>query len=140
MCDNTVLHRFITCFYALVDTQNKKISYTNAGHCPPMLARDGSCLRLKDGGSVLGIFPGHSYVDGEIELLSGDCLLLFTDGVTEARSPAGKEFGETRLQELLLAGHDLPAAALRDQILEAVREFSDGEVYDDATLMVVRVE
>jgi len=140
MCDNTLLHRFITCFYALVDTQHKTISYTNAGHCPPMLARDGACLRLKDGGPVLGIFPDHSYVQGEVELLSGDCLLLFTDGVTEARDPAGKEFGERALQELLLAGRDLRAADLRDRILEAVSEFSAGEVYDDATLMVVRVE
>jgi sigma-B regulation protein RsbU (phosphoserine phosphatase) len=140
MCDNTVLHRFITCFYALVDTQSQKISYTNAGHCPPMLARNGACLRLKEGGPVLGIFPEHSYAQGEIELHSGDCLLLFTDGVTEARDPAGKEFGEARLQELLLAGHDLRAAELRDRILEAVSAFSAGEVYDDATLMVVRVE
>jgi sigma-B regulation protein RsbU (phosphoserine phosphatase) len=140
MCDNTVLHRFITCFYALVDTEHKTISYTNAGHCPPMLAREGSCLRLKEGGPVLGIFPGHSYVHGEIALQRDDCLLLFTDGVTEARNPAGREFGEPRLQELLLAGHHLRAAALRDRILEEVREFSAGEVYDDATLMVVKVE
>jgi sigma-B regulation protein RsbU (phosphoserine phosphatase) len=144
MCDNTVSHRFITCFYALLDTQNRKLSYTNAGHCPPMLIRDGACLRMKEGGPVLGIFPERRYVHGEIELRSGDCLVLFTDGVTEARGPSGREFGEDRLQELLsellTPDRGLGAAELRDQIMGTVNEFSVGEVYDDATLMIVRVE
>ena len=143
MCDNTVSHRFITCFYGLLDTENRKLSYTNAGHCPPMLIRDGACLRMKEGGPVLGIFPDHRYVQGEIDLRRDDCLVFFTDGVTEARNASGKEFGEDRLEELLTGilagGHKLPAAELRDRIMEAVNEFSDGEVYDDATLMVVSV-
>jgi sigma-B regulation protein RsbU (phosphoserine phosphatase) len=144
MCDNTVSHRFITCFYALLDTQNRKLSYTNAGHCPPMLIRDGACLRMKEGGPVLGILPDRRYLQGEIDLQSGDCLVLFTDGVTEARGPSGREFGEDRLEELLNqllnGGHKLRAADLRDRIMEAVKQFSDGEVYDDATLMIVRVD
>src|SRR6266850_3871275 len=144
MCDNIVSHRFITCFYALLDTQNRKLSYTNAGQCPPMLIRDGACLRMKEGGPVLGIFPDHRYVQGEIDLRRGDCLVLFTDGVTEARNGSGSEFGEDRLQELLsqslTVDHKLRAADLRDLIMGAVNEFSGGEVYDDATLLVVRVE
>lgn len=140
MCDNIVSHRFITCFYALLDNQNRKLSYTNAGHCPPMLIRDGASLRLKEGGPVLGIFPDRPYAEGSIDLRSGDCLVLFTDGVTEARNAAGREFGEERLRELLSAGHKLRAADLRDRIMAAVNEFTDGEVYDDVTLMVVRVE
>ncbi|HEY2971155.1 MAG TPA: SpoIIE family protein phosphatase [Pyrinomonadaceae bacterium] len=144
MCDNTVSHRFITCFYALLNTHNRKLSYTNAGHCPPMLIRDGACLRMKEGGPVLGILPDRRYLQGEIDLQSGDWLVLFTDGVTEARGPSGREFGEDRLEELLnqlLNGaHKLRAAELRDRIMEAVKEFSDGEVYDDATLMIVRVD
>ena len=144
VCDNIVSHRFITCFYALLDTQSKKLSYTNAGHCPPMLIRNGECLRLKEGGPVLGIFPDRPYAQGEIELSSGDCLVLFTDGVTEAREGSGREFGEDRLEELLMellgAGQQPRAGELRDQILGAVNEFSDGDVYDDATLMVVRVD
>lgn len=144
VCDNIVSHRFITCFYALLDTQNKKLFYTNAGHCPPMLIRDGVCLRMKEGGPVLGIFPDRPYAQGEIDLRSGDCLVLFTDGVTEARNASGLEFGEDRLEELLtntLTGdHRLRAGDLRDRIMGAVNEFSDGEVYDDATLMVIRVD
>ena len=109
-----------------------------------MLIRDGGCLRMKEGGPVLGIFLDHSYVQSEIDLRRGDCLVLFTDGVTEARNADGNEFGEDRLQELLsqLLSEDckLRAADLRDRIMGAVNEFSDGEVYDDATLLVVRVE
>jgi sigma-B regulation protein RsbU (phosphoserine phosphatase) len=109
-----------------------------------MLIRDGACLRMKEGGPVLGILPDRRYLQGEIDLQSGDWLVLFTDGVTEARGPSGREFGEDRLEELLnqlLNGaHKLRAAELRDRIMEAVKEFSDGEVYDDATLMIVRVD
>lgn len=140
MCDNTVLHRFITCFYALLDSQNKTLSYTNAGHCPPMLIRNGECLRLREGGPVFGVFPREPYVQADVQLQSGDCLVLFTDGVTEASNALGKEFGEERLQELLLANCHLNAGDLRDRIMGEVNEYSAGEVYDDATLMVVRVD
>ncbi len=144
MCDNIVSHRFITFFYALLDTQNRKLAYTNAGHCPPMLIRNGECLRMKEGGPVLGIFRERRYVHGDIDLQSGDRLVLFTDGVTEARSTSGSEFGEARLEglitKLLTEDQKLRAADLRDRIMEAVNEFSDGEVDDDATLMVVKVD
>ena len=140
MCDNMVAHRFITCFYALLDTQNKKLLYTNAGHCPPMLVRDSTCVRMKEGGPVLGIFPDRRYLQEEIELRTGDSLVLFTDGVTEARNAAGKEFGEDRLRELLTAGQKVSANELRDRIMAAVGEFSGGQMHDDATLMVLTVD
>jgi sigma-B regulation protein RsbU (phosphoserine phosphatase) len=140
MCDNIVSHRFISCFYALLDIPSRTISYSNAGHCPRMLVREGSCVRMKEGGPVLGIFQAPDYEQGDIESLSGDFLVLFTDGVTEAISASGEEFGEDRLIELLAAGHKLGATDLRDRIMTAVEEFTSGEPYDDATLMVVRVE
>ena len=109
-----------------------------------MLIRDGTCQRMKEGGPVLGIFPDRCYVQAEIDLRRGDCLVLFTDGVTEARNADGSEFGEDRLQELLsrllTRDHKPRAADLRDRIMEAVNEFSEGEVYDDATLLVVKVD
>lgn len=140
ICENIVAHRFITCFYALLDTKNKHLSYSNAGHCPPMLIRDGACLRMKEGGPVLGVFPERHYGQGNIQLRSGDCLVFFTDGVTEAENALGAEFGEDRLQEMLIEGYQLDSVELRDRIMEAVNEFSDGEVYDDATLMIVKVD
>ncbi len=140
ICHNIVAHRFISSFYALLDTKSRRLSYANAGHCPPILMRDGDCVRLKEGGPVLGIFPDRFYMQDEIELRAGDCLVLFTDGVTEARNAEGKEFGEGRLQDLLAVGHKLHATELRDRIMAAVREFSAGIVDDDATLMVLTVD
>jgi len=140
LCHNMVPHRFISCFYSLFDTQTRKLAYANAGHCPPMLVRRGSCVRMKEGGPVLGVFPDQHYFGGEIELSSGDTLVFFTDGVTEARNASGEEFGEERLQELLTLGAHFSARELRDLIMAAVGEFSDGPVHDDATMMVVKVD
>jgi sigma-B regulation protein RsbU (phosphoserine phosphatase) len=140
MCDNIVAHRFISCFYGLLDTKKGMLTYSNAGHCPPMLIRDATCARLKEGGPVLGVFPNDSYVQGEIALEVGDCLVLFTDGVTEARNGSGEEFGEDRLQSLLTGVEKPRADNVRDRIMAAVSEFSEGNVYDDATLVVLTVE
>ncbi|HEV7475000.1 MAG TPA: SpoIIE family protein phosphatase [Pyrinomonadaceae bacterium] len=140
MCHNIVSHRFISCFYALLDTKTRKLAFSNAGHCPPMLIRDGKCTRLKDGGPVLGIFPDRLYAQDEIGLQSGDCVVLYTDGITEASDAEGQEFGEERLMELLMVGHKLHATELRDRVMSAVNEFSAGHADDDATLMVLTVE
>ena len=140
LCQNMVPHRFISCFYGLLDSQTRKFSYANAGHCPPMLVRGGACMRMKEGGPILGVFPDHDYLTGEIELSRADTLVFFTDGVTEARNASGEEFGEERLQELLTLGAHFSARELRDLIMAAVGEFSDGPVQDDATLMVLKVE
>src|SRR5207247_11132542 len=82
MFDNIVSHTFISCFYTLLDTKSRKISFANAGHCPPMLMHEGTCVRLKEGGPVLGIFPDRLYSQDEIELRRGDCLAFYTDGLT----------------------------------------------------------
>ena len=140
MCHNMVPYRFISCFYGLLDIQTRKFSYANAGHCPPMRVRRGTCMRMKEGGPVLGIFPDRHYLQDEIELSSGDALVFFTDGVTEARDASGGEFGEERLQELLILGGEFSARELRDLIMAAVGKFSDGPFQDDATLMVLKVD
>ena len=140
VCENIVPNRFISCFYALLDTQTKTLSYTNAGHYAPMLIRDGHCHRLTDGGPVLGVFQDQAYELQEMELRSGDCLALFTDGVTEACDGSGEEFGEERLQELLMKGAHLTAAELRERIIAAVTEFGNGNFCDDVTLMVLKID
>ena len=103
-----------------------------------MLVReDRSLLRLEGGGAVLGPFPNWNYKHDEIELRAGDRLLLFTDGVSELRSPSAEEFGEERLIELLIQKSGLDAKALRDRIVQDVVDFSGGEFQDDATLLVL---
>jgi phosphoserine phosphatase RsbU/P len=141
MCGNTPLQKFVTCFYGDLDVSNRRLTFTNAGHNPPMLMRSsGECVRLDEGGPVIGAFCESRYSQQEIQLRAGDKLLLFTDGVTEARDASGDEFGEHRLQECLRSYRGAGAADLRTRILNEVAEFCAGDFEDDATLMVIIAE
>jgi sigma-B regulation protein RsbU (phosphoserine phosphatase) len=141
MCANTPLRKFISCFYSDLDVRSRTLTYTNAGHNPPMLMRrNGECIRLDDGGRVIGAFTNSSYTQREIKLNEGDKLLLFTDGVTEARNESGEEFGEERLHECLRAYRGRSAAELRTIILDQVTQFCSNDFDDDAALMVVIAE
>ena len=138
---NIPLNRFITCFYGLVDVRRRVLQYTNAGHNPPVLVRrNGEVLHLVMGGRVLGAFADTTYTEDEIELHSGDRILLFTDGVTEVRDAFGEEFGERRLAELLARERRRSAADLQQTILRCVSEFCGNQFEDDAALMVVEVK
>jgi phosphoserine phosphatase RsbU/P len=141
MCGNTPLRKFISCFYGDLDLSRRTLTFANAGHNPPMLMRrDGECIRLDDGGPVIGAFHESAYAQGEIELSEGDKLLLFTDGVTEARNASGEEFGDDRLQECLSSYRGRNAAELRTLILNQVTKFCGANFDDDAALMVVIAE
>ena len=138
MCGNTPLRKFITCFYSELDLNTRKLMFTNAGHNPPMLVRrDGECILLEEGGRVIGAFCDSTFTQQEIQLYDGDKLLLFTDGVTEARNAAGDEFGEQRLQACLRSYVGRNAAELRTLILDEVTAFCAGNFDDDATMMVL---
>jgi sigma-B regulation protein RsbU (phosphoserine phosphatase) len=140
ICDNISRDRFITAFYGLLDGTCNRLVFTNAGHNAPLLARrDGSCLRLGEGGVPLGLFPDWNYERGEVQLAAGDRLVLFTDGVTEVSSADGEEFGEERLAAVLLENRHLNAGELQERILAEVAKFSGGQFEDDATLVVVAV-
>jgi len=140
LCRNTMDDRFITFFFAQLDGRSRLLHYANAGHNPPiLLRRDGSHERLTEGGSVLGIFPEQDYVSASVPLASGDRVVLYTDGVTEANNPAGEEFGDERLLALLLEHPALSASDLQKEILRAAGEFSGGHWHDDATLVVLSV-
>jgi phosphoserine phosphatase RsbU/P len=137
---NTESDRFITFFYAQLDGPAHRLAYVNAGHNAPFVVRsDGSHERLREGGAVLGVFAGLEYELGSTQLLPGDRVVLFTDGVTEACSPAGEEFGEPRLLRLLEDHRALSADELQAKILADVGEFSGGRWQDDATLLVLAV-
>jgi sigma-B regulation protein RsbU (phosphoserine phosphatase) len=130
--------RFITLVYAVLDASRRVLTYTNAGHNPPLLLRhDGTCEPLSTGGLLLGVVPEATYEEAEVRLGPGDRLLLFTDGVTEAMNPDGELFGEDRVLEVMrrCAGHG--AAELQRELLAAVTIFCGGEFQDDATIVVV---
>jgi phosphoserine phosphatase RsbU/P len=137
---NTTSDRFITFFYAQLDRAARRLSYVNAGHNAPfVMHRDGSHERLQAGGGVLGVFANQSYSLGIVQLVPGDCVFLFTDGVTEVCNPDGEEFGERRLLLLLEEHRALSPDKLRGKILSVVAEFSAGSWADDATLLVLGV-
>jgi phosphoserine phosphatase RsbU/P len=137
---NTDSDRFITFFYAQLDGPTRRLAYVNAGHNAPFVVRsDGSYERLREGGTVLGVFASRDYEMGLAQLSLGDRVILFTDGVTEACSPADAEFGEARLLRLLLDHRTLSADELQAKILAVVAEFSGGRWQDDATLLVLAV-
>jgi sigma-B regulation protein RsbU (phosphoserine phosphatase) len=140
ICRNIAADRFITLFYAELDGPSRRLRYVNAGHnAPIVLHRDGSHSRLDQGGGVLGIFQTQKFAGATADLAAGDRVLLFTDGVTEARNPEGEEFGEARLVRLLSEKADGDARDLQKAILREVGEFCRGNWDDDATLIVVTV-
>ena len=141
MCDNTPINKFISFCYGLLDIRRRVLHFTNAGHNPPLLVRsNGQVSRLAMGGRVLGALTDSSYEQQEIELSSGDRLLFFTDGVTEARDASGEEFGEERLHGLLAREHLRSGAKLKSTIMSKVSEFCGDQFDDDAALMVVEVK
>jgi sigma-B regulation protein RsbU (phosphoserine phosphatase) len=141
VCRNTTPGKFVTFCYCAVDLHTRKVTYTNAGHCAPVLVRaSGEVVRLEAGGAVLGVFPEWPYQQAEVPLEPGDRLLLFTDGVTEAADGRDEEFGEERLIQLTSALRDRGAHELKNRILQTVSSFTGGPAQDDATLVVVAVE
>jgi len=141
LCKSITIGKFITLFYAVLDSAGRRLTYTNAGHNPPLIARqDGSCLKLETGGAVLGMFPDVSYEQASIDLLPGDRLVIFTDGITEASDSNDGEFGEERLIALVRENPAAVAADLRDAIMQRVTQFCREDFADDATLLTVAVD
>jgi phosphoserine phosphatase RsbU/P len=137
ICGNIAVDRFITFFYAMLDVASHRLRYTNAGHNAPVLVRqDGSYERLETGGLVLGVNPKACYEQGELDLVAGDRLILFTDGVTEAVNAKGEEYGEQRLLHLLVECRRLGATVLRETVVDSVKRFSGGRLKDDSTVVV----
>jgi len=141
VCGNTNDRQFITFFYGLLDIQQRTFTYSNAGHNPPLLIHvDGDLQHLTEGGRVLGVRANHDYGQETISLASGDRLVFFTDGFTEARNATGEEFSEQRLCELLLDQRHLSAVDLQAKAMETVSEFCSGNFLDDVTMMVLAFE
>ncbi len=138
---NIPLHKFITAFYGVVNIPRRTFTFTNAGHNPPLLVQaDGECVRLDEGGSVLGAFPDLDYTQGEIQLRPGDRLLLFTDGLSEAVDKYNEQFGEQRLIDLLCEQRHRTPEELKEIVFDAVAEFCDDCFRDDAALMIVGID
>jgi serine phosphatase RsbU (regulator of sigma subunit) len=141
-CQRAVTGQFATAFLATIDEPTLTLRYTNAGHNFPVLLRaDGTRELLETGGLVVGMMEGLPYEEGVVQLATGDRLLLYTDGVSEAANASGEMFGEDRLYALLdgLPGA-LPAEGIVGRVLDGVRAFlGETEAGDDITVMAMRV-
>lgn len=141
LCGRIAEGRFISFFYCRIDTALGLVSYANAGHYLPIVVReDGSVERLSAGGPVLGVFADASYEQGQAAVASGDRIVLYTDGVTEARNAQDEEFGEDRLISATIENRSCSAPALEARLSECVASFTGDSLQDDATLIVVAVE
>ena len=102
----------------------------------------GTCgaVRVLQGGAVLGVFPSWKYEESSVDLSSGDRLLLFTDGITEAEGSAGEEFGMERVAEFAKTEAKSSAARINQHLLAQVTEFCGAQFQDDATLLVLAVK
>jgi sigma-B regulation protein RsbU (phosphoserine phosphatase) len=141
MCQNTGSDRFITFFWGMYDPVQRRLTTVNAGHNYPFLLRaDQRMERLEKGGMILGVLPSIlPYEQEEVTLDPGDVLLLFTDGVSEALSRTGEEYGEQRLEALLRTHRRARAAELVEAVHRDVLEFARGAPQsDDITMMVLR--
>ena len=140
LCRNMAPGRFATFCYARIDAAARRLVYSNAGHNPPLhIAGNGTLTPMNVGGMVLGVFPDIKYEQAELALGSGDRLVFYTDGITEARDEAGDEFGDERLMAVAADLRARPAEAMKTALLDEVNRFTGGRFEDDATLIVVGV-
>ncbi len=130
----------VTACYGVLDARARVLTYSNAGHLHPLVLRGDEAIRLDEGGMVIGVLPDTLYEEGRVHLKSGDLLLFFTDGLTEAESPDGEPFGEARLIETAGSAVELGCDDIVQRIHETISGFADGKLVDDFTLIVLKVE
>lgn len=140
LADNIPANRFVTLFYAELDPESGALSFLNAGHNPPLIVHSaGTVEQLASGGLPLGIKRDAEYREGRSQLQPGDVLVIYSDGVTEAVSPTGEEFGPTRLYEVVSRNVEASAAGIRDRIESSLTKFAQGtSAADDITLVIVK--
>lgn len=137
--ENSADSAYATLFFAEYNDKTRRLRYANCGHLPALLLReDGQLERLEPTCTVLGLFKGWDCSAGEWNLLPGDTVAFYTDGVTESFSPEGEEFGEARLVEALRQHRHLPLPNLLASLVDTVRSFSPHEQHDDITMLVAK--
>ena len=146
MFQHTEDHRYATMFYGHVDTKERTFTYSNAGHPPPILCRNGEVQLLEVGGTFIGMFEQCSYSQATISLQSRDVLVIYSDGVTDAGTSADTDepddaFGQERLETIIATHSTLSADALLDRIIAEVTGYANRQKqFDDITLIVMKVE
>jgi serine phosphatase RsbU (regulator of sigma subunit)/catechol 2,3-dioxygenase-like lactoylglutathione lyase family enzyme len=137
--ENTADHAYATLFFAEYDDRAQTLRYANCGHLCALLLRSNDTMeRLHSTCTVLGLFKEWDCAIAECQLLSGDTIAFYSDGVTESFNAAGEEFGEQRLADALLRHRKLSAQDSMTAIVDEVQQFSPDQQHDDITLIVAR--
>jgi sigma-B regulation protein RsbU (phosphoserine phosphatase) len=136
---NTSPEKYATFYFGMYDDESSTLTYTNAGHLPPILVRGGQPQLLEVTGTVVGAFPFAEYEEQKIRLAAGDLLVAYTDGIVEPENEYGEMFGDERLTELLVKHAATSNDEIIARVVEAVREWTGaGELQDDMTMLVAR--
>jgi sigma-B regulation protein RsbU (phosphoserine phosphatase) len=136
---NTAAAKYATFFLGIFDEKQSVLTYTNAGHLEPILVRGGKASKLDVNGMVIGAFPFAKYDCSRLELLPGDLVVWYTDGITEPENEYGEMFGEERLMELLLRQGARGDREMLEEIARAVERWTGSpELQDDLTLLAAR--
>lgn len=141
MCLSTSSGKFITFFWGILDVPTRRLCYVNAGHNLPFLLRaNGNVERLEEGGMIIGMLKTTvPYEEGTVTLESGDLLVLFTDGVSEAMNAEGLDFTEERLEQTLRRVQKSSAREVIDRVREELQAYTQGTPQsDDITMLVLK--
>lgn len=131
--------KYATFCLGVFDEPSSAFTYTNAGHLPPVLVRDGAGRRLDVNGTVVGAFPFSNYGESRVEMQSDDLLVFFTDGVTEPENEYGEMFGEDRLVDLIARNAHRSEEQIIDIVLSSVHDWTASEeLQDDMTILMAR--
>jgi sigma-B regulation protein RsbU (phosphoserine phosphatase) len=133
-------NQFVTAFYGILDASNRTLSFSNAGHNPPLLIKaNGETRFITEGEQPLGMFQHTRYHENHVVLEPGDLFVLYTDGATEAESPTGEEFGRDRLVDAVKKSLDKPAREMIASIQMSVLEWTaSAGATDDVTFFVIK--
>jgi sigma-B regulation protein RsbU (phosphoserine phosphatase) len=136
---HTAPEKYATFFFALFNQETRVLTYTNAGHLPPLLFRGAEVIPLDSNGTVVGAFPFAKYDESCLTMNPGDILVCYTDGITEPENAFGEMFGEERLIDLVKRNAHLDDGDIVKNILESVRSWTGSpELHDDMTLLIAR--
>jgi serine phosphatase RsbU (regulator of sigma subunit) len=138
-CRDGLPNRFASMIHAEVPPDSDRVRFINAGHMPPLVVRDGRLDEVGRGGPAIGLSLGATFRAQSVNLAKDDILVLYSDGVTEARNEIGRFFGDDRFQDLIRYMHGMNAASAGARILRAVEEFvRSAPQSDDLSLVIIR--
>jgi serine phosphatase RsbU (regulator of sigma subunit) len=140
--ENTPQSVYLTLFLGILDVEQSRLRYVNAGHNPQFLLRQGGGIQpLSSTGMPIALYAGHGYQEAAVDIAAGDLLFFYTDGLVETENEQGDMFGSERLQALLAIEHGQRIDTVLERVDTAIRSFrGHAEPFDDATMMALRID